>query len=42
MKFYNRNGKKVVVTKKTVTNPDGTQHTEVEEKIVDNGKNIKQ
>jgi len=35
-----RNGKKVTVTKKTITNPDGTSHTEVHEKVEDGGRNI--
>mgnify|MGYP006950864334 FL=1 len=30
-----RNGKKVTVTKKTITNPDGTTRTEVQEQIND-------
>ena len=34
-----RNGQKVTVTKKTVTNADGTSHTEVQEKIMDNQGN---
>lgn len=32
-----RNGKKVEVTKTTITNPDGTSHTEVHEKVEDGG-----
>lgn len=35
-----RNGKKVTVTKTTVTNPDGTSTTEVHEKIEDGGRSI--
>jgi hypothetical protein len=32
-----RNGKTVKVKKTTVTNPDGTKHTEVEEEVLDGG-----
>jgi len=35
-----RNGKQVTVTKKTITNPDGTSHTEVQEQIADGGQTI--
>ena len=36
-----RNGKKVTVTKTTVSNGDGTSKTEVQETIVDEGGNRK-
>ena len=35
-----RNGKTVKVKKTTVTNPDGTKHTEVEEEVLDGGNSI--
>eukprot|EP00827_Trimyema_finlayi_P003725 TRINITY_DN344_c0_g1_i4.p3 TRINITY_DN344_c0_g1~~TRINITY_DN344_c0_g1_i4.p3 ORF type:complete len:142 (-),score=71.95 TRINITY_DN344_c0_g1_i4:157-537(-) len=35
-----RNGKTVQVTKTTITNPDGTQQTKVEEKVLDGGRTI--
>jgi curved DNA-binding protein CbpA len=35
-----KNGRKVTVTKVTTTNPDGTQHTEVHEKVEDGGRSI--
>jgi curved DNA-binding protein CbpA len=36
-----RNGKKVTVTKSTVTNPDGTSHTEVHESVQDEGRTLR-
>ena len=36
-----RNGKKVTVTKTTITNPDGTSHTEVHENVQDDGRTLK-
>ena len=32
-----KNGKTVQVTKTTITNPDGTSHTEVHEQVLDQG-----
>ena len=32
-----RNGKTVKVKKTTITNPDGTRHTEVEEEVLEGG-----
>jgi len=36
-----KNGKQVTVTKTTVTNPDGTSHTEVQEKVKEDGRTLK-
>lgn len=36
-----RNGKKVTVTKTTITKPDGTSHTEVHENVQDDGRTLK-
>ena len=37
LKYITRNGKTVKVKKTTITKPDGTKHTEVEEEILDGG-----
>jgi len=36
-----KNGKKVTVTKTTITNPDGTSHTEVHENVQNEGRTLK-
>jgi len=36
-----KNGKKVTVTKTTVTNPDGTSHTQVHENVQNEGRTLK-
>ena len=38
---FKRNGKKVTVTKTTITNPDGTSHTEVHENVQNEGRTLK-
>jgi hypothetical protein len=35
-----RNGKTVKVKKTTITKPDGTKHTEVEEEVLDGGNSV--
>jgi DnaJ family protein B protein 6 len=35
-----KNGKQVTVTQTTITNPDGTSHTEVQESVQDNGREV--
>ncbi len=41
MSIISRNGKQVTVTKKTVTNPDGTTRTECHENVQNNGRVLK-